>query len=219
MRITESFKRELEKVPPEAARQIRLRMREFERVRNSPSDRWFSELCFCILTANSKAETAISIQNSLGTRGFTDSAQEEIARAIKSHKHRFHNVKAGYIIEARKHRDIKSRIMQIIASERDEMEGAKKARDWLVENVKGLGMKEASHFLRNVGFPYLAVLDRHILRFIKQQGMVKEVPKTISRKEYLKLESILESACNQTGMNQGELDFYMWFLMTGRVLK
>ena len=37
---------------------VKQRLKEFEAFKNKSTAEWFSELCFCILTANSKAETA-----------------------------------------------------------------------------------------------------------------------------------------------------------------
>jgi len=69
-----------------------------------PNEEWFSELCFCILTANSKARTAIAIQNELGAKGFLTKSQNEISDTIKRNKHRFHNNKSKFIVEARKNK-------------------------------------------------------------------------------------------------------------------
>jgi N-glycosylase/DNA lyase len=39
-------------------------------------------------------------------------------------------------------------------------------------------MKEASHFLRNIGFTEIAVIDRHILKHLKAEGLVRKIHKT-----------------------------------------
>jgi len=62
---------------------------------------------------------------------------------------RFSDSKAKYIVEARDmfSNDGKLQLKSRISSFYNPFE----LREWLVENVKGLGYKEASHFLRNIG--------------------------------------------------------------------
>ena len=97
-------------------------------------------------------------------------------------------------------------------------EDAREAREWLVRNVKGFGYKEASHFLRNVGFRDVAILDRHILRYLKERGLIEEVPKTLGRRSYLKLEILLSAIARKLKLSLGELDLYLWYIMTGEVI-
>ena len=106
-------------------------------------------------------------------------------------------------------------IKDIIQKIKDE----RTAREWLVNNVKGLGYKEASHFLRNVGYNNVAILDRHILNLMVENKLLKEKPKTLNKKLYLDIENKLELLAKKLGLNLAELDFYMWYLKTGEVLK
>jgi len=48
-------------------------------------------------------------------------------------------------------------------------------REFLVKEVKGVGYKESSHYLRNIGYRNLAILDRHILNNLKNLNVIKEV--------------------------------------------
>jgi N-glycosylase/DNA lyase len=81
-----------------------------------------------------------------------------------------------------------------------------------------LGYKEASHFLRNIGFMDVAIIDRHILNILVEYGLIKR-PKTLSKKNYLEIEKKLEKLAKKTRMSLGELDFYLWYMKTGKVLK
>ena len=193
------------------------RLKQFFSFKNKTSEEWFSELCFCILTANSKAHTAIKIQEELGAEGFCKKGKDGIKRCIITHKHRFHNNKTEYILGAREHIDIKQKIQRIISYNKEE--GESSAREWLVKNIKGIGYKEASHFLRNVGYFNLAILDRHVLNLMIEEKMIKEKPKTLTKKKYLEIEVILEKFSKKLKMSQAELDLYMWYLKTGEVLK
>ncbi len=186
---------------------IEQRLKEFAQIYQENDSVWFSELCFCILTANSKALSAIAIQKEIGVNGFLNRSESEIKDIIRKHGHRFHNNKAKYIVEARKFSNIKTILTQFTSSQ--------EARDFLVENIKGLGYKEASHFMRNVGYHDLAIIDRHILRFLLQQNLINQIPKTITKSKYLDFENILKSF----NIPQDKLDLMIWFKMTGSVLK
>ena len=81
-------------------------------------------------------------------------------------------------------------------------------------------MKEASHFLRNIGFgKEIAILDRHILKNLKRVGVIDEIPKTISRKKYLEMETKMSNFCNKIGISMAELDLLFWSEETGEILK
>ncbi len=176
---------------------VNSKLKEFENNKN-----WFSELCFCILTANSKAETAINIQNEIG-EDFDKLSFEEIRDCIIKNKHRFHNNKAKYIVETRKFKNIKEDLENF-----DEFE----KREFLVKNVKGIGYKEASHFLRNVGYKNLAILDRHILALMNEE-------KPLNKNNYLEIEKKFNKIAKKLNMNSAELDLYMWYIKTGNILK
>ena len=189
---------------------VEKRLKEFDELREKENDEWFSELCFCLLTANSRASSAIKIQNQIGARGFLNSPKENIAQTIKMNKHRFHNNKAKYIVGAREFKNIKE-----ILKDKEDFE----AREFIVENVKGLGMKEASHFLRNVGRKNLAILDRHILNLLYEEGYLLEKPKTLTPKVYKKIEETFNRIAERLKMSSAELDLYMWYVKAGEVLK
>lgn len=193
---------------------VNKRLKEFEDFKNKDTKEWFSELCFCILTANSKAVTALKIQEELTSKGFCEYSHDLIMETIKKNKHRFHNNKATYITSAREHINIKDKIKKII-----KQKGEHGTREWLVKNIKGLGYKEASHFLRNVGYKNLAILDRHILSLMKENDFLKQMPKTLTRKNYLSIEKIFKNIAEIVNMSCAELDLYMWYMKTGEVLK
>ncbi|MCD6503439.1 MAG: N-glycosylase/DNA lyase [Euryarchaeota archaeon] len=190
---------------------IRKRIKEFGEMKNASWDKIFSELCFCILTANSSAELGIKIQKELGAEGFLKLPEEELSRRLAELGHRYSRVRTRYIIEARRYaRDLKT----IVSSLPEE-----KAREWLVKNIKGIGMKEASHFLRNIGAKNLAIVDRHILRILKDHGLIDNVPKNLTKRKYLEIEGILKKLSRDLGITPAELDLYLWYSKTGKVLK
>ena len=150
-------------------RTVEKRLKEFAETGKQGEERWFSELCFCILTANSKARTAISIQDDLGPDGFIECSQGDVSACIRKHKHRFHNNKSRYIIEARQHIPIRKNITEMISKK-----GVVKTREWIARTIKGIGFKEASHFLRNVGYDGIAILDRHILNLMVEHRYIQK---------------------------------------------
>ena len=204
--------RNLQKQP--VSKEVGKRLLEFKSFKVRDSEQWFSELCFCILTANSRAETAIKIQEKLGPKGFRNASEAEVRNCIRKEGHRFHNNKARFIVEARKHLNVKKIVQGIVAEE-----GEKAAREWLVQNVKGIGYKESSHFLRNIGFKNLAILDRHILNLMQEEGLIVKKPKTLGRKKYLEIEEKFLKIAKELKMPTAELDLFMWYMKTGKVLK
>jgi N-glycosylase/DNA lyase len=156
----------------EVKKLVEQRIAEFKKAGKSPGGKIFSELCYCILTANSTAERCIAVQKA-AEKEFAKLPEQELAKRLKSLGARFHTKRAGYICEARKHG-----------------KNLQKSRDWLVKNVKGLGMKEASHFLRNIGFTDVAIIDFHIIDILVKHGLIKRT-KTLIRQKYLEIEEEL----------------------------
>lgn len=181
------------------------RIKEFKVLGTQGNKAWFSELCFCLLTANAQAKKAIAIQEAVGD-GFLTLQEHELATLIRTYGHRFHNTKAQYIVLARMHKTIKDTLKNMNSQE---------AREFLVTTIKGLGYKEASHFLRNVGYEDRAIIDRHIIRFLVQYNFIKGMPKSITKSIYFELEELLK----KFGIPLNRLDLMIWYHMTGVVLK
>mgnify|MGYP000672146687 CR=1 FL=1 len=191
---------------------VKKKMEEFRSFSEKPDEEWFSELCFCILTANSSAKVGIKVQMGLGWEGFLNLPRKSLIKKLKELGYRFYNRRAEYIIEARKFWKIKNLLK--------DFKKAEDAREWLVEKIRGLGYKEASHFLRNVGYTNnLAILDRHVLKTLYEYKLVSKLPKNLTRKTYLNLEMILRKFAKEACLTVAELDLYLWYLKTGTVLK
>lgn len=189
--------------------QVNKRIKEFKKINKNSSEELFKEMCFCILTANFSAERSMLIHNNLSDCFLTDS-QEILAKKLKKSGYRFPNTRAGYITESKKR---KENIKTIISSlER------KDRREWLVKNIKGLGYKESSHFLRNIGFDDYAIIDSHILDLLKRYKLITR-PKTLTRKKYMEIEKILQTIATKTNLTLAELDLYLWYMETGKIFK
>lgn len=170
----------------------------------------FSEACFCILTANFKATTGIKIQTEVGIEGFKTFPVEKLYEIFKKNGHRFALQRAERIVNLR---NLENFLLDIST-----YESGKKARIELVKKINGYGFKEASHFLRNIGFTDVAIIDRHISRFLFENGYVKP-RKTITKNVYLECEEALEKIGEDLNLNQAELDLYIFYIKTGKVLK
>jgi N-glycosylase/DNA lyase len=186
------------------------RIKEFEDSGQKSNNHIFKELCFCILTANSTAERCLEVHAKVGD-GFINHSESELQKVLKECGARFHTKRAGYIAEAQKY---KHNIKDILDSYTDESQ----RRDWLAENIKGLGYKEASHFLRNIGYKNYAIIDFHIIDILAKYNIV-ERPKTLNRKSYIEIENSLKKLADKTDTNLAELDLYLWYMETGKVLK
>lgn len=193
----------------ETAQTVDNRVKEFKKLDRNSTEELFKEMCFCILTANFSAERSIKIQDEIGESFLTDS-KEELAKKLKNLGHRFPNARATYISESLK---CKNKLKEIVR-----FYDTNKLREWVVKNVKGLGYKEASHFLRNIGFDDYAIIDFHIVDILAEYRLI-EKPKTLTKKKYLEIENLLKEIASKTGLTLAELDLYLWYMETGKILK
>ena len=194
----------------EVKRLVDSRIMGFKELGKKSNNEIFNELCFCILTANFNAERSINIQNNIGS-GFYDLPEQQLVEKLKALGHRFPTARGKYIVGARKHKDSLKQAIQSLENERE-------LRKRLVETVKGIGYKEASHFLRNIGFTNVAIIDFHIVDVLVKHNLI-ERPKTLTPKNYLKIEQVLKQVAERTNLTLAELDLYLWYMETGKVLK
>ena len=92
-------------------------------------------------------------------------------------------------------------------------------REWLIKNIKGVGYKESSHYLRNIGYENLAILDRHILKNLNKHNVIDEIPRSLTKKKYLKIESKFKEFAGRVKIPMDELDLLFWAEQTGKVFK
>lgn len=194
------------------------RLADFRRVWAAGSDEdLFAELAFCLLTPQSRARVCWPAVERLRGCGllFCGSACEVVGELGRV---RFAETKAGRIVAARRQftRNGRLSIREVLGGFSD----AFAAREWLVENVLGLGYKEAGHFLRNIGLAEeLAILDRHILKNLVFLGVIDEIPKSLTKKRYLEIEGRMMEFSQKTGIPMGHLDLLLWSKETGEIFK
>ena len=202
----------------ERRREIRARLAEFEEVRRTATDeRLWEELVFCIFTAGASARMglgSVEAVRHLLERG----THEELAAALQS-KHRYPNSRSGYIVVTRAYleADCRLRLRERLENFEDPIE----RRDWLARTreIKGLGYKESSHFLRNVGYRGYAILDKHILRCLAEVGVLDTPQPPATRARYLSTEERLRRFADDLGVDFDELDLVLWSMKTGEILK
>lgn len=196
---------------------IQKRLKEFEKVGGESNERIFAELCFCILTPQSKAMPCWDSVIELMDSGILYTGNEkEILKKIK--RVRFNRTKAARIVTAREFftRNGNLQIKKIIKDFKNNLE----LREFLVENISGLGYKEAGHFLRNIGLGKgLAILDRHILKNLHELMVISEIPRGISKEKYLEIENRMRKFSERIGIPMKELDLLFWSKETGGVFK
>jgi N-glycosylase/DNA lyase len=189
---------------------IRSRLEDFSRV---PDNEYFYELIYCLLTPQSSAINAGRTVEVLKKLDFehADFNPEDILHS-PAHYIRFHRTKAGHLLRCKAgYEKIHKKILESPEGET--------LRAWLVGNVVGLGWKEASHFLRNIGYRNLAILDRHILKNLHRYGAIDKAPRTLTPRLYMQIEQKFRTFSKQAGIPMDELDLLFWSMETGIILK
>ncbi len=194
------------------------RLSEFKNLwENGSEEEIFMELVFCLLTPQSKAKVCWENVLNLKEKNLILKGNYfEISKNLKGI--RFYKNKAKYIVNARKFflKDGKIKIKEVL----NRFENIFDRREFLVKNIKGMGYKEASHFLRNIGFyEDISILDRHILKNLKRLSIVEEIPKSLSRKKYLEIENKMREFSKKIKIPLSHLDFVLWYKETKEVFK
>lgn len=187
---------------------IKKRLEDFAAVQRSE---YFFELAYCLLTPQSSAVHAARAVERLRTATMTVENVVAILRDRGSYI-RFHNTKARHILRA------KERFPEIAEMIKDGMRPPE-LREWLAHNVEGLGWKESSHFLRNIGHRNLAILDRHILKNLHYHDVIPLIPEALTPVRYRTIEQEFLAFGDQIGISMDELDLVFWSRETGEILK
>jgi len=201
-------------------KEIRARLREFRQVWQTASDaRLWEEMVYCIFTAGASAKMglrSVEAVRPLLARG----RQQAMTRAlVAAGAHRFPNARPAYVVTTRDYlqSSFSMRLRERLNSLRDPFE----RRDWLAREprIKGLGYKEASHYLRNIGFKGYSILDKHIVRCLAELGVIDSPKPPVNRQRYLETESRMRQFAAATGIDFDELDLVLWSIKTGEILK
>ena len=184
-------------------------------VETKDDHRLFEELAFCIFTANTSAEMgakAVDAVRNVLVNGNAD----EMTRRLEG-IYRFNNIRPAHIIHTRNY--LKNTLNFQLKNKIKSFKNKDELREYFVENVKGFGYKEASHFLRNIGFKGYAILDKHIINSLHEFGVLNSNNKPKNAKDYLEIEQKFVNFSKDIGIDMDELDLLLWSRKNGRILK
>lgn len=200
--------------------EINSRLKGFKYIwQTKDEERALHELIFCIFTPQSKAINCWNcVEKIIERKLLLTNDPRELLKLREMNYVRFKNKKARFAIEA-KNKFIKNgkiKLLKFLSKFKDSYG----MRQYLVDNIKGYGYKEASHFLRNIGFvDKVAVLDRHILKNLKLMGIIKKIPEILNKKMYLLIERKMKNFSDRIKIPMGALDLILWYKETGMFFK
>ena len=197
---------------------IQARLAEFARLREADDARLFEELVFCIFTAGASARMGLNSVEKVRPL-LPAGTVVELAAALTG-AHRYPNARAAYIVATRDYlrRECSLRLREKLDSFGDDWHSR---RDFFAANkaIKGIGYKEASHYLRNIGYRGYAILDKHILRTLHEHGLLESPDPPATKKKYLAGEQLMREYAARLGVDFDELDLLFWSNKTGEILK
>ncbi len=200
--------------------EIRARLRQFHVVWKTASDaRLWEEMVFCIFTAGASAKMGLRSVEAIRPL-LANGRQQAMTRALVSAgAHRFPNARPEYVVTTRDYLQgsCAMRLRERLNGFGDPFD----RRDWLATEprIKGLGYKEASHYLRNIGFKGYSILDKHIVRCLAELGVIDSPKPPANRHRYLETESKMRQFATDAGIDFDELDLVLWSMKTGEILK
>ena len=186
-------------------------------VNTSDDERLFEELCFCILTANASAVMGMRCIDKL--RGVLLKGTEKEIQEKLTGSHIYPNIRAKFIIHTREY--LKNEFNFKLKEKLESFKDDESRRDFFATNkgIKGLGFKESSHYLRNIGFSGYSILDKHIINSLYEFGFLDKIDKPNNKKKYLLIEEKFKDLSNKTGIHMDELDLLLWSRKNGKILK
>jgi len=217
--MNHSLIEELQKTYLEKRKAIRARLAEFDEVILEGNDeRLFEELVYCIFTAGASARMGLNSVERV--RPYLLKAGHGRLNRLLTGAHRYPNARSEYVIHTRNflRRDCGLRLSGRLKLFGDDMDAR---RDFFAKNpgVKGIGYKEASHYLRNIGYRGYAILDKHILRTLSEIGVIDAPNPPSTKKKYLAVEDRMRKFAEDIRINFDELDLLLWSNKTGEILK
>ncbi len=157
-------------------------------------------------------EKRFSITQNLVIRELRKSIYLPLKLDGKKRSYTFSSIRAKQLCETAKtiygnNQTIKS----LLTSGEDEYS----TRILLVNTASGIGPKQASLFLRNIGYTNnLAILDSHVLRFMDYVKIAKVLPSSIANlSSYEKMETKLRHYADNMEFEMSCLDTAIWIVM------
>ncbi|ESY51391.1 hypothetical protein X745_23285 [Mesorhizobium sp. LNJC374B00] len=171
-------------------------------------------LITCILSSTWTYEKAIDAADIFlaefreGDRSSSLPDEETIESLLRSRRirHRFPKSKARQLKASLSTID---RMQESAVGFFDKFASERLARDFVSTNFSGLGYKQSSMFLRDIGVAReLAVIDIHIIWFL--ENVESMTVSNLSKKNYLLLEDYLRAFSEKIGISINALDRLIW---------
>ncbi len=178
---------------------------------------FWEEMVFCFFTGGCSARMGLNSLDAVMPILLTGD-QQELAEAL-SGVHRYPNARARYIVASREF--LKDHCELELRNKLNSFSCDLERRDWLAreKRIKGLGYKEASHYLRNVGFKGYAILDKHVLNCLVELKLIDEAKPPNTRSRYLMIEEKVRQLADHAHVDFDDLDLVLWSMKTGSILK
>ena len=186
------------------------------------------QLVGCILGSQVRHEMAVASTENLDQAGLLDDAwwsqwaDDDFSSLVfnvlsgqrrdlpHSGRHRFSKIRTGQLARARN-----ALVQEPLTDRLAKGESPQYLRQNLVADISGLGPKQASMFLRNIGMSYdLAILDTHVLRFMDMQDLMPMDQARVSTVAgYERVEGVVVRYADTLGCPAGYLDWAIWATM------
>lgn len=204
--------------------EIEQRLEDFEQLKESNDYRLFMELCFVILTSQSSAKNAWKAVEQLDNLNLLlEGSKSEIAEVLRQNEIQYEENKASYIVDNREFLSqptLKNPTKELKVREKLNTQSLEKTREWLVENIKGLSWKGASHFLRNIGYGGdFAIISSYISKSLFKLQITEEAKLPENKEEYFEQEEKIKELSEELDISIQALDLVLWSMATGEIFK
>lgn len=181
----------------------------------------FAELASCIVGSRVTFEKAKVVSDLfrrddlLSVRDLMESPgmyERRIYSVLREQKCLYAKAKARYITKTGEKIYLEERasVKGILAGARDQYD----AREKLSELCLGIGLKQASLFLRNIHYAdSLAILDTHVINYMNLLGFGSDLSKSLTRRLYLSYEGQLRDYSKKFNTPVAKLDVSIWIVM------
>lgn len=199
-------------------KEISARLKEFRAVWKGGSDeRLWEEMVFCFFTGGCSAKMGLRAIEAVRPH-LMDGDHEQLMNALVG-VHRYPRARSRYVVQSREF--LREHCNMRLRKKLSSFACSDERRDWLVKErgIKGLGYKEASHFLRNIGLSGYGILDKHILNCLAELKIIDDPKPPNTRSKYLTIESKLKQLASDLEIDFDEMDLVLWSMKTGEILK
>lgn len=208
---------ELKALYSEKKDSIKAQLDEFQEIREKADDRRvFEELTFCILTSAVGPKVGAKSLDAIKDILLVASPEELEEKLTGVHKY---PEKAYYIVHSRDYlkSEYSLKMNDLVNSFKDRLE----LREFFALNkdIKGLGLTQASHFLRNIGIKGYAILDRNVARLLYNTGVLDNPKPPTTKRKYLEAEEKMQAFADELEIDIEELDMLLWSTKRGYIPK